>query len=170
MLAALPWSVDVTRGEGYKRGASQLDRSSLRLLPERQGIPMEELIARVASAANIAPDRAQRAIELMLAFLKKEGPTEEVADMLRAVPGGPEAAAAGETCSPKSSGLMGGLLSLMGGSGGLMGLAGQLTGIGLGTGEMATVGRELFAYAKEKAGEERVGRVAASIPGLAQLI
>jgi hypothetical protein len=130
---------------------------------------MEELIARVASAANIAPDQAQRAIGLIFAFLKKEGPTAEVMDMLQALPGAEDAAAAGETDKPSSSGLLGGLMSMMGG-GGLMGLAGQLTGIGLGTGEMATVGKELFAYAKEKAGEERVSHVANAIPGLGQFI
>jgi hypothetical protein len=130
---------------------------------------MEELIARVASAANIAPDQAQRAIGLIFAFLKKEGPTTEVMEMLQALPGAEEAAAAGEADKPSSSGLLGGLMSMMGG-GGLMGLAGQLTGIGLGTGEMATVGKELFAYAKEKAGDERVSHVANAIPGLGQFI
>ncbi|WP_158807506.1 DUF2267 domain-containing protein [Beijerinckia sp. L45] len=130
---------------------------------------MEELIARVASAANIAPDQAQRAIGLIFAFLKKEGPTAEVVEMLQALPGAEEAAAAGEADKPASSGLLGGLMSMMGG-GGLMSLAGQLTGIGLGTGEMATVGKELFAYAKEKAGDERVSHVANAIPGLGQFI
>lgn len=130
---------------------------------------MEELIARVASAANIAPDQAQRAIGLIFAFLKKEGPTAEVMEMLQALPGAEDAAAVGEADKPPSSGLLGGLMSMMGG-GGLMGLAGQLTGIGLGTGEMATVGKELFAYAREKAGEERVSHVANAIPGLGQFI
>ena len=131
---------------------------------------MEELIARVANAANIAPDLAQRAIGLIFAFLKKEGPTAEVMEMLQALPGAEDAAAAGEADKPSSSGLLGGLMSMMGGGNGLMGLAGQLTGIGLGTGEMATVGKELFAYAKEKAGDERVSQVANAIPGLGQFI
>jgi hypothetical protein len=130
---------------------------------------MEELIARVAGAANIAPDQAQRAIGLIFAFLKREGPTAEVMEMLQALPGAEEAAAVGEADKPSSSGLLGGLMAMMGG-GGLMGLAGQLTGIGLGTGEMATVGKELFAYAKEKAGDERVSHVANAIPGLGQFI
>ncbi len=131
---------------------------------------MEELIARVASAANIAPDQAQRAIGLVFAFLKKEGPPADVTTMLEAVPGASEAAAAGEANKPVAGGLMGGLMSMMGGGGGLMELAGQLKTIGLGTGEMATVGKELFAFAKEKAGDERVARVANAIPGLASFI
>ncbi len=131
---------------------------------------MEELIARVAGAANIAPDKAQRAIGLIFAFLKKEGPVEDVAEMLQSVPGAAEAAVAGEADRPSGGGLLGGLMAALGGGGGLMGLAGALTGIGLGTGEMATVGKEIFAFAREKAGEERVARVANAIPGLGQFI
>jgi hypothetical protein len=131
---------------------------------------MEEVIARVASAANIAPDQAQRAIGIILAFLKKEGPADEVDGMLQALPGAEEAAAAGASDNPSGGGLMGGLMSMMGGGGGLMGLAAKLTGVGLGTGEMASVGKELFAYAREKAGDERVNQVASAIPGLGQFI
>ncbi len=129
---------------------------------------MEELIARVAAAADMPVDQAQRAINLVFAFLKKEAPSE-VDDMLKQVPGGPEAAAAGAHDTPKSSGMMGGLMGMTGG-GGLMGLASRLTGIGLGTAQMTTVGKEIFAFAREKAGEERVGQVAAAIPGLGQFI
>ena len=130
------------------------------------GVDMEELIARVTSAANITPDQARRAIGLIFAFLKKEGPTADVGSMLQAVPGAPEAAAAGEADKPATGGLMGSLMSAMGGSGGLMDLASQLGSLGLGTGEMASVGKEIFGYAKEKAGEERVAAVAKAIPGL----
>ncbi len=127
---------------------------------------MEQLIARVTSAANITPDQAQRAVGLIFAFLKKEGPAAEVGAMLQAVPGAPEAAAAGEAHKPATGGLMGNLMSAMGGGGGLMGLASQLGALGLGTGEMASVGKEIFAYAREKAGEERVVGIAKAIPGL----
>jgi hypothetical protein len=131
---------------------------------------MEEVIARVASAANIAPDQAQRAIGIILAFLQKEGPTDEVGAMFQALPGAEDAAAAGAAENPGSGGLMGGLMSMMGGGGGLMGLAAKLTGIGLGTGEMASVGKELFAYAREKAGDDRVSQIASAIPGLGQFV
>ncbi len=130
---------------------------------------MEELIARVAAAADIPADQARRAINLVFAFLKKEAPAE-VDDMLPQVPGAVEAAAAGAADNPKGTGMMGGLMNMMGGGGGLMGLASQLTGIGLGTGQMTTVGKEIFAFAREKAGDERVGKVAAAIPGLGQFI
>ena len=130
---------------------------------------MEELIGRVASAADIPADQAERAIGLVLAFLRREAPAE-VGDMLQTVPGGEQAAMAGEADKPKSNGLMGGLMGMMSSGGGLMGLASQLSGIGLGTGEMTTVGKEIFSFAREKAGDERVGKVAAAVPGLGQFI
>ncbi len=131
---------------------------------------MEELVARVAKAADIAPDQARRAIGLILAFLRKEGPTTEVDEMLGALPGGQEAATAAEADKPSGGGILGGLMNMMGGGGGLMGLAASLTGMGLGTGEMATVGKEIFAYAREKVGDDRVNQIAGAIPGLNQFI
>ena len=130
---------------------------------------MEELIQRVAAAAGIAPDVAQKAVGIILGFLKKEGPPEDVAQLLAAIPGS-EAAADAAAGGGGGGGLMGGLAGMMGGGGGLMGLASQLTGAGLGMGEMQSVGKELFSYAKEKAGEDVVGSIAGSIPGLGQFV
>ena len=130
---------------------------------------MEELIGRVATAANIPAEQAERAISLVFAFLRREAPAE-VDDMLREVPGGSEAAVRGEADKPKVGGMMGGLMNMLGDGGGLMGLASQLTGVGLGTGEMTTVGKEIFGYAREKAGNERVGKVVAAVPGLGQFV
>ncbi|MCI0736907.1 MAG: DUF2267 domain-containing protein, partial [Beijerinckiaceae bacterium] len=67
-----------------------------------------------------------------------------------------------------SGGAPGGLLGAIGG--GLMGLAGQLSGLGLGMGQMQTIGRQVFAYAREKAGDEAVGQVVAAVPGLGQFL
>jgi hypothetical protein len=54
--------------------------------------------------------------------------------------------------------------------GGLMGLAGQLTGLGLGMDQMRAVGHEIFAFARERLGEDKVGAIIASIPGLAGFV
>ena len=131
---------------------------------------MEELYSRVAQAAGIDAGVAQKAVGQILAFLKKEGPAEPVAEVFGKIPGAAEAAAAAGGESGGGGGLMGALGGLMGGGGGLMGLAGKLTGIGLGMGEMQSVGKEVFAYAREKAGEDAVGQIAGSIPGLGQFI
>ena len=51
-----------------------------------------------------------------------------------------------------------------------MGLASQLTDLGLGMGEMQIFGREVFAYVREKAGDELVGEIVSAIPGLGQFL
>lgn len=127
---------------------------------------MDELVDRISSSANLEPETARKAVGIILGFLQKEGPPEEVGKVMDAVPGAREAASSA-VAEQSGTGLLGGL---MGGGGGLMGLAGQLTGIGLGMGEMQTVGRELFAFARERAGEDTVGAIAGAIPGLHQFV
>ena len=123
---------------------------------------MQDLIARVATASGLEPDIAEQAIGKILAFLQKEGPAEDVARVLAAIPG------AADLAEAHAGGGGGGLMGMLGG--GLMGLAGQLSGLGLGMGEMQSVGHEIFAIAREQAGEDAVGEIAASIPGLSQFI
>jgi hypothetical protein len=127
---------------------------------------VEDLIARIVAAAGVEPDIAKKSVETILAFLRKEGPKAEVDALFAAVPGAAEAAAAasGESGGGPLDGLAGAI------GGGLMGLAGQLTSLGLGMGEMQTIGRQVFAYVREKAGDELVGQVAAAIPGLSQFL
>ena len=127
---------------------------------------MDELAARVASAAGIDNDTAQQAVVAILGFLRKEGPAAETDQLIAAIPG---AAGAIEGQSGGGGGLAG-LAGMFGGGGGLMALAGQLGGLGLGMGEMQSVGHELFAYAREKVGEDTIGAVVGAIPGLAQFV
>ena len=129
---------------------------------------MEELIARVAAAANLPVDQATRAINLVMAFLKREAPSE-FGELQGFLPEAEQAVSAGEADDPKAGGLVGGLMNMIGG-GGLMGLASQLTGMGLSTGEMTSVGREILSFARDRAGDERVSQVAHAIPGLSQLL
>ena len=56
------------------------------------------------------------------------------------------------------------------GGGGLMALGGDLMNLGLDMDQIQTVGKQVFAYAREKAGDELVGEISASIPGLSQFI
>ncbi len=124
---------------------------------------MEDLIARIAAETGIEPDIAKKAVGMILGFLQKEGPKAEIEALLAAIPGAAQAAS-----ESASGGASGGLLGALGG--GLMGLAGQLTGLGIGMGQMQTIGRQVLAYAREKAGDEAVGQVVAAIPGLAQFL
>jgi hypothetical protein len=128
---------------------------------------MQEIISRVAAAAGIGEDVAKQAVSQILAFVQKEGPAGPVAEMMSKIPGASDLAA--EAGGGGGGGMMGAIGGLMGG-GGIMGLAGKLTGMGLGMGEMQSVGKEIFAYAREKAGEDVVGQVAGGIPGLSQFV
>ena len=129
---------------------------------------MEELVSRVANAAGIAPDVAQKAIGIIFGFLNKEAP-DQVGGLLNNLPGAHEAIAAAQE-EPAGGGIMGSLMGMMGGGGGIMGLASQLSGAGLGMGEMQSVGKELFGFVREKAGDEAVGKIAGAVPGLSQFI
>ena len=128
---------------------------------------MEDLVASIAAAAGVEPGIAKKSVETIFAFLRKEGPQAEIDALFAAVPGAAEAADAGsgESGGDALNGLLGGAMG-----GGLMGLAGRLTGLGLDMGEMQTVGRQVFIYMREKAGDELVGQVAAAIPGLARFL
>jgi hypothetical protein len=126
---------------------------------------MDELISRVAAAAGIDASTARSAIGMILGFLRKESDAPETEQLIAALPGAEDAIA--EQAGAKAGGLIGGLAGMMGG-GGIMGLAGQLSSAGLGMTEMQSVGKELFAFAREKAADDVVGQVAASIPGLGQ--
>jgi predicted lipid-binding transport protein (Tim44 family) len=130
---------------------------------------MEELIQRVAAATGVAPDKVQTAIGMIFAFLQKEGPKAEVDKLLAELPGAPEAVAkAAANQSP--GGFLAGLMGAMGGGGGLMGLASQLMGQGLGMNEIQAIGKEVFAFAEEKVGKERLSQIVAAVPGLSQFV
>jgi len=131
---------------------------------------MDEMIARVSQAAGVDAQVTQQAIGEIFVFLKSEVEPQALQDLMDKIPGAQELAASmGEAEAPMGGGLMGALSSMMGGGGGIMGLAGKLMALGLGMAEMQTIGRELFAYAREVAGEEIVNKVVASSPTLTQI-
>jgi hypothetical protein len=125
---------------------------------------MEELIQRVCAAAGIDTTAAAQATAAILNFLQKEGPSEQVAEVIAQLPGAQALIDAhGGASAETGSGLMGF-------GGGLMGLAGKLTDAGLSMGQMQALGKEIFAYAREKAGEDAVGEIVGAIPGLGQFV
>ena len=124
---------------------------------------MEELLARVTQATGLDAATATKAIGIILNFLKKEGPPAEVNQLLASMPG-VEAAMAQ---APESGGLAG-MMAGMGG--GVMALGGQLMGAGVSMGQMQPLGRELFAFGREKAGEDVMGAIVGSVPGLTQFV
>ncbi|WP_099865155.1 hypothetical protein [Pararhizobium haloflavum] len=116
---------------------------------------MDELISRITSNVGIDAATAEKSVGMILGFLQREGADGPAAEMIKGIPGGPEAVAAhgGEATG-----------------GGIMGLGQQLMSAGLGMGEISGVAREIVAFAKEKVGDGPVDEVVASIPGLSQFV
>lgn len=128
---------------------------------------MEELINRLVANVGIDAGLAQKAVGIILGFLQKEGPAEEVSAMLANMPGAESLIA--EHAGQGGGGMLGGLMGMMGG-GGVMGLGQQLMSAGLSMGQLGDVGKELFAYGREKAGEDTMGAIVGAIPGLGQFV
>ena len=125
---------------------------------------MEELLARVTQATGLDAQTATHAIGIILNFLRKEGPPAEVDQLLTAMPGSETAMEAGADGG-------GGLMSMVGGmGGGVMALGGQLMSAGVSMGQMQPLGHELFAFGREKAGEDVMGAIVGAIPGLSQFV
>jgi hypothetical protein len=127
---------------------------------------MDELIGRITERTGLDAATAQKAIGIILAFLQKEGPPAEVGQLLAAMPGAEQAVSQSGDGGPGATG--GGFMGMLGG--GVMALGTQLMGAGVSMGQMQPLGRELFAYGREKAGEDVMGPIVGSIPGLNQFV
>ena len=126
---------------------------------------MEELLARITQKTGVDAATATKAIGIILAFLRKEGPPSEVNQLLAAMPGSEEVIAQAGDGGP--GGLVGGMMGM---GGGVMALGRQLMGAGVGMSQMEPLGRELFNYGREKAGEDTMGAIVGAIPGLSQFV
>lgn len=131
---------------------------------------MNELVTRVAENVGIDPATAEKAIGMMLGFLQREAADGPVAQMIEAIPGASEMVAKFNGEGSGGGGLLGGLLSAVGAGGGVMALGQQLMSEGLGMGEITALAKETIGYAKEKAGDDVVDEVVASVPGLSQFV
>ncbi|WP_249695699.1 DUF2267 domain-containing protein [Stappia sp. WLB 29] len=132
---------------------------------------MDELIGRVAAAAGIREDLARQAIGIILKFLDRDGPPDAVAQVLAALPGASQLMAeqggGGGGLLDSLAGKLGGSI---GGGMGAMAALNELTNAGLDMGEVQAVTRELVQAARERAGDDVVDRLVASIPGLGQVL
>ena len=135
---------------------------------------MENLIARVASAADLSPEVARKAVALIGDFIQREAPEEAVKALFEKASAFPSIIAS--STQTGGEGMGGGLKGLMGvaggamGGGGLMALGSELLALGLDMEQIQTIGKEVFAYARETAGDQVVGEISAAIPGLSQFI
>ena len=129
---------------------------------------MEELIARVTNRTGLDAATAQTAIGHILAFLQKEGPATEVSQLMASMPGSESLVATSNAEEGGGGGLMGMLGGMMGG--GVMALGQKLMSAGVPMGQMQPLGQELFAYGREKAGEDVMGPIVGSVPSLNQFV
>jgi len=119
---------------------------------------MDELVGRLV--ANVGVDRgtAEKAVGIILDFLRKEGPPDKVQALIDRLPG-VEALLAQHSES-------GGAFSM----GGIMGAGTKMMSAGLSMGQVQGVTRETIAYAREKIGDDAVGEIVGAIPGLSQFV
>ena len=126
---------------------------------EREGT-MDELIDRLM--ANVGVDRAaaEKAVFIILDFLRKEGPPDKVQSLFDSMPGADALLKAHEGEGD------GGMFSM----GGVMGAGTKMMAAGLSMGQVQGVTKEVIGYAREKAGEETLGEIVGAIPGLSQFV
>jgi hypothetical protein len=119
---------------------------------------MDELVARLV--ANVGVDRgtAEKAVGIILDFLRKEGPPDKVQALIDRLPG-VEVLLAQHSES-------GGVFPM----GGIMGAGTKMMSAGLSMGQVQGVTRETIAYAREKIGDDAVGEIVGAIPGLSQFV
>lgn len=118
---------------------------------------MDELLDRLVAKVGVDRGVAEKAVGIILSFLLKEGPSDKVQALINQMPGA-------ETLMQSAAG-KGGF-----GMGGIMGVGTKLMAAGLSMDQMQGVTREIIAYAREKAGEDTVGEIVGSIPGLGQFV
>lgn len=120
---------------------------------------MDELVERLVTNVGIDRSIAEKAVGIILDFLRKEGPRDRVQALIDGLPGSEpfiEAAA--------SEG--GGMFAM----GGVMGVGSKLMGAGLSMGQVQAVTKEIIAYSRGKVGEDTLGEIVGAIPGLSQFI
>lgn len=114
---------------------------------------MNELIGRLTANVGIDKDTAEKAVGIIIDFLRKEGPADKVQALIDKMPGV-------EALIPPDSGGFS--------MGGLMGAGTKLMSAGLSMGQVQSVTREIIAYGREQVGEDAIGEIVGSIPGLSQ--
>ena len=117
---------------------------------------MDELLGRLGAKVGIDRPTAEKAVGIILAFLRKEGPSDKVQTLIAGMPG----AEAWLRAHPDNAA----------GAGGIMGAGMSMMAAGLSMGQVQGVVREFIHFAREKSGEAAVGGVVAAIPGLSQFI
>jgi hypothetical protein len=122
---------------------------------------MDELVALLVAKVGVDRVAAEKAVGIILDFLRKEGPTDKVQALIDRLPG-----AEALLQAQQGSDAGGGMFSM----GGIMGAGTKMMAAGLSMGQVQGVTKEVIAYAREKAGEDAIGEIVGAIPGLSAFI
>lgn len=130
---------------------------------------MQELITNIAAKMGIDEALAQKGISIVLSLVQSQGDDSLVGQLFDKLPGAADLASEGSSALKSGGG--GGLMGMVGGmlgggAGDVMSAISQLQSDGLETGQIKELGGEVLNYAKEKGGEDLVGQITGSIPGL----
>ena len=120
---------------------------------------MDELVGRLVANVGVERGAAEKAVGIILDFLRKEGPPEKVQALIDRLPGA-------EALVAQQSEAGGGMFAV----GGIMGAGTKMMAAGLSMGQVQGVTRETIAYAREKIGDDAVGEIVGTIPGLSQFV
>ncbi len=120
---------------------------------------MDELVGLLVAKVGVERGAAEKAVGIILDFLRKEGPADKVQALIDKLPGA-------DALLTKQSDAAGGMFSL----GGIMGAGTKMMAAGLSMGQVQGVTRETISYAREKIGDDAVGEIVGAIPGLSQFI
>ncbi|SON54841.1 hypothetical protein HDIA_1300 [Hartmannibacter diazotrophicus] len=123
---------------------------------------MHELVQIISDRIGISEETAESALRIILNFLDKDGPSDQVRDLASNL--GLEDFLG----SKNGGGFLSGLTEMVGG--GAMAAFTQLSSAGLDMGEIQGLTKEFVVYARDKAGPEAVDSIIDSIPGLEQFI
>jgi hypothetical protein len=116
---------------------------------------MDELIARLVANVGVEREAAEKAVGVILEFLRSEGPPDKVQALIDKLPG------AAQLLQGQDGG---------GSMGGIMGAGTKMMAAGLSMGQVQGVTRETISYVREKVGDEAIGEIVGAIPGLSQFI
>lgn len=123
---------------------------------------MHELVQIISQRIGISEETADAALRIILNFLDKDGPSDQVRDLAGTL--GLE----DYLGSKSGGGFLGGLAGMVGG--GAMAAFTQLSSAGLDMAEIQGLTKEFVTYARDKAGPEAVDGIIDAIPGLEQFI
>jgi hypothetical protein len=122
---------------------------------------MDELIGRLVAKVGVDRTAAEKAVGIILDFLRKEGPADKVQALIDRLPGA-EALLQAQQASDAGGGMFA--------MGGVMGAGTKMMAAGLSMGQVQGVTKEVIAYSREKAGEDAIGEIVGAIPGLSAFI